>query len=86
MQNALELFQIPRMIIQEYLQAVAFDVMAHQPFAFTPKKMKKLNEFLNREHYCAPVIQPTTGEIITKYSKLTNDPETRELWTKTFGN
>ena len=44
-----------------------------------------LNDDLNPEHYCAPVIHPTTGEIITKYSKLANDPETIEVWTTLFG-
>ena len=44
-----------------------------------------LNGYLNFKHYCAPVIHPTTWEIITEYSKLANDPETRELWTEAFG-
>ena len=74
------------MITQDPPQAVKFDVMTHTPSAFTPSNMKQpLNLFLNLEHYCAPVIHPTTVEIITKYSKLANDPETRELRTKAFG-
>ena len=57
-----------RMITQEALQEVVFDVMTHQPSAFNSNKMKQpLNEYLNLEHYCAPVIHPTTGEIIKKY-------------------
>ena len=30
-------------------------------------------------------MHPTTGGIITKYSKLVNDPETREVWATAFG-
>ena len=64
------------MITQDALQAVAFGVMAHQPSIFTPNKMRQqLNKILNLEQYCAPVMHPTTGEIITKYSKLDNEPE-----------
>ena len=60
--------------------------MAHLPSSFTPNQMKtQLNEFLNLEHYCAPVIHLTTEEIITKYSKLSNEPETREVWTIVLG-
>ena len=79
-------FKIPIMITQEALQEVKFDIITHIPSAFTPSKMKQpLNNNLNLEHYCAPVIHSTTGEIVTKYSKLTNDPETREVWATSFG-
>ena len=46
---------------------------------------QQLNDFLNLEHYCAPLMHPTAGEIIIKYSKLANDPETIEVWTTAFG-
>ena len=87
MRNSLASFQILRMITQESLQAVAFGVMAHWPSAFTPNNMKnQLNKILNIEHYCAPVMHPTTGWIVTKYSKLANDPETIEMRTKVLEN
>ena len=74
------------MIKQEALQAVTFDVMTHRPSAFTPGNMKHpLSDDFNLKHYCAPVIHPNTGQIITKYSRLTNEPETREVWTTEFG-
>ena len=42
------------------------------------------------EHMCAPVVHPVTGETITKYQKLAQDPVTKETWTtslgKEFGN
>ena len=53
--------QIPRMITKEDLQAVIFDVMTHIPSEYTPKKIKQpVKNDLNLEHYCAPVIHPTT--------------------------
>ena len=30
-------------------------------------------------------MHPTTEEVITKYSKLSNDPEMREVWIAGFG-
>ena len=37
------------------------------------------------EHFCAPVIHPVTGESITKYKKLMNDPATADTWSRAFG-
>ena len=37
------------------------------------------------QHFCAPVIHPSTGEIITSYKKLSKDPELREVWETAFG-
>ena len=79
-------FQIPRMITQEALQEVTFEVMTHRLQSFTPRNMKQpLNGDFNLGHYFAPMIHPTNGETIKKYSKLANDPETREVWTTAFG-
>ena len=36
-------------------------------------------------HFCAPVIHPTTGEVIDKYRKLTTDKELGEIWQTAFG-
>ena len=58
---------IPMMITQESLQVVTFNLMTHRPSASTSIKMEQtLKDNLNLEHYCAPVIHLTTGEIITK--------------------
>ena len=37
------------------------------------------------DHFCAPVVHPVTGETITKYKMLVNDPVTREIWSRAFG-
>ncbi len=35
--------------------------------------------------FCAPVIHPTTGDTITKYKLLQQDPLLRVLWERAFG-
>ena len=42
---------------------------------------------LDMEHFCAPVVHPTTGEVITKYQKLAKDPgpEIRTTWRNSLG-
>ena len=39
------------------------------------------------EHFCAPVVHPTTGEVTTKYAKLANDPDAalRKTWRNAMG-
>ena len=37
------------------------------------------------EHFCAPVIHPVTGESITKYKKLLNEPSLSQTWSRAFG-
>ena len=39
----------------------------------------------NLQHFCAPVIHPTTGEIITSYKRLFNNPKLRNVWETSFG-
>ena len=45
----------------------------------------KANRNKNTEPYCAAVIQPISGETITKYNKLAADPATQVVWTTAFG-
>jgi hypothetical protein len=37
------------------------------------------------EHYTNPMVHPVTGEIISSYKKMTNDPVTAEVWQTAFG-
>eukprot|EP00956_Cyclotella_meneghiniana_P014503 scaffold21710_cov36-Cyclotella_meneghiniana.AAC.1 len=37
------------------------------------------------EHFCNGVQHPVTGEVITKYKKLINIPQMRDVWTTAFG-
>ena len=59
----------------------------HQPI-FTPRALIKhaivpvVHKF---EHYANPMVHPVTGEKISSYKKLMNDPATAEVWQTTFG-
>ena len=39
----------------------------------------------NLQHFCAPVLRPTTGELITSYKRLANDPDLKKVWENGFG-
>ena len=51
----------------------------------TIKKMEEVHAPDNLQHFCAPVIHPTTGEIITSYKRLVNDPKLRDVWETSSG-
>ena len=51
----------------------------------TSKTMEEVHAPDNLQHFCAPVIHPTTGEIITSYKKLVKDPTLRDVWETGFG-
>ena len=56
--------------------------------AFTPHSLTKVgvtNGPMIFEHYANPMVHPTTGETISSYKKLMNDPETAEVWQTAFG-
>jgi hypothetical protein len=82
-------------ITQEALQAIALSTIQSAPskqFPFThcnQKSESKPDEEYHHspgmEHFCAPVIHPTSGEIISSYKKLSKDPELKEVWQTAFG-
>ena len=51
----------------------------------TTKTIEEVHAPENLQHFCAPVIHPTTGEIITSYKRLVNDPKFRNVWETGFG-
>ena len=51
----------------------------------TDKTMEEVHAPDNLQHFCAPVIHPTTGQIITSYKKLTKDPTLKDVWETGFG-
>ncbi len=58
------------------------------PLAFTPRKLVPAPYntcSTNYAHFAAPMIHPTTGEIISSYKRLMNDPATAEVWQTAFG-
>ena len=49
------------------------------------KTMEEVHAPDNLQHFCAPVIHPTTGDIITSYKKLINDQTLRDVRETGFG-
>ena len=47
--------------------------------------IEEIHSQANLQHFCAPVIHPTTGDIITSYKRLANDPKFKEVWETGFG-
>ena len=55
---------------------------------FTPQKMvptEYKDNVPNHAHFVSPMVHPTTGETISSYKRLMNDPETAEVWQTAFG-
>jgi hypothetical protein len=55
---------------------------------FTPRKFVPVayeDNVPNFAHFALPMIHPTTGETISSYKRLMNDPETAEVWQTAFG-
>ena len=57
------------------------------PRLFLASSLSQMDNNLNVdvEHFCAPVVHPITGETITSYKKLANNPATKEIWQTGFG-
>jgi hypothetical protein len=55
---------------------------------FTPRALKRVGKTtgpVKFEHYASPMVHPVTGETISSYKKLMNDPTTAEVWQTAFG-
>jgi len=71
-------------------QAITFltdKVCNNSPQHFTPTNLrpKEAATAANLEHLAMPIIHPTTGETISSYKKLMNDPATMEIRQTAFG-
>ena len=51
----------------------------------TTKPIEEIHLQENLQHFCALVIHPTTGEIISSYKRLVTGPEFRDVWETGFG-
>ncbi len=63
------------------------EVWNNSPQHFTPKNLRPTEAATaaNLEHLAMQMIHPTTGEMISIYKKLMNDPATMEKWQTAFG-
>ena len=77
-----------RLISQQALNALTVREALFKKPAFTPQRLT-LPEFVdmrpNFAHYASPMIHPLTGEVISSYKRLMNDPATAEIWQTAFG-
>ena len=49
------------------------------------KTSEEIHSQENLQHFCAPVIHPTTGKLIRSYKHLAKDPDLKEVWETGFG-
>ena len=86
-------FRTPRVISQLALQAFSLQAMGIPTMMpiirdnqeSVSKASEEIHYTANIQHFCAPVIHPTTGEIISSYKKLAKDPEMKVVWETGFG-
>ena len=85
----------PHIISQEAINFITSAVWNNERQHFIPRRLDTPNDAPptpDIEQFCAPVVHPKTGEVITKYAKLANDPdpEISQTWKdglgKEFGN
>jgi hypothetical protein len=62
-------------------EEVSLDTM-YTPQALMNKRAQVLPTMF--EHFASPMVHPITGETISSYKKLMNDPETAEIWQTAF--
>ena len=79
----------PHIISQDALNFLTALEAYQDPLTWTPTFLEHQTAYIppdvDIEHFCAGVVHPITGETITKYKKLKNDPATQEVWTTAFG-
>jgi hypothetical protein len=77
-----------RLISWQALNAMTMREAHTPPLAFTPRTFVPVayeKNVPNFAHFASPMINPTTGETISSYKRLMNDPETAKIWQKAFG-
>ena len=75
-----------RLISKRALTVMTLQEALAGPIAFTPRKLvpPTYTDSTNYTHLAAPMIHPTTGEIISSYKRLMHDPATAEVWQTAF--
>ena len=77
-----------RNFAQQALNVLTTRELATADATFTPRALVpyvKTPQATCFEHYANPMVHPTTGETISSYKKLMNDPATAEVWQTAFG-
>ncbi len=73
--------------LQSALNAMTMHEALNITLPFMPRKPAPptYTDSTHYAHVAAPMIHPTTGEIISSYKRLMNDPATAEVWQTAFG-
>ncbi len=75
-----------RLISQKAIAQLLVTEQTNDMTHYTPSKLRNYRlppqDF---EHYAMPMVHPVTGEIISSYKRLMNDPATAEVWMTAFG-
>ena len=77
-----------RLISQQALNAVTIQEALTPSSVFMPRRFVPIadnDNVPNFAHFASPMVHPTTGETISSYKRLMNDPETAEVWQTAFG-
>ena len=74
-----------RLISQEAINQLLLDNLTQDATPFIPTKLcAKPSAIVNYAHYAMPMIHHITGEHISSYKRLMNDPTTSEIWMTAF--
>ncbi len=77
-----------RLVSQQATNALTIHEKSTYQEIFTPTALIKhaINPVVHKCEHCAnPMVHPVTGETISSYKKLMNDPATAEVWQTAFG-
>ena len=75
-----------RIISQMAMNILLLDNLNNSPMPFTSTRLiPPPTPPMNLEHYILPMVHHVTGETISSYKKLMNDPVTAETWQTAFG-
>ena len=76
------------MVTQQAIHVLTIQEQVSTKHIFTPNALmeyKTMHRPTKFEHYANPMAHPTTGETISSYKRLMNNPETAETWQTEFG-
>jgi hypothetical protein len=75
-----------RLISQEAIAHLLTTEQTKDELPFTPSNLRKYGPPpQDLEHYTMPMIHPVTGESISSYKHLMNNPATADTWMTAFG-
>jgi hypothetical protein len=77
-----------QMVTQQAINVLTIQEQVATNEAFTPNSLMQfivMHGLTKFKHYANPTVHPVTGETISSYKKLMNDPATAEVWQTAFG-